>query len=193
MKSHLKKHHLQKPGNRQKICAMHLVPGEWKKMFNEGQYYRLVAECLNMCVYKDGLKINGYLITATGIYLVLGNPHEATQKLALFFEGIKKAITHRHAQNGYQDAHNQITLYHLFRKLPFLNIQLIKLLTARPVALLYYDAVLERQKKRLAQEYYCSVNDYTGAKGPVAVTPIPHDEDIQLIPAPNVKDEYLFE
>lgn len=58
----------------------------------------------------------------------------------------------------------------LFTLRPAADYRIYKLITGVPVRTRYYDTRLERIKKLVKKEPFCSLIDYTGGAGPVKVT-----------------------
>lgn len=173
--------------------ALRLVPGEWRNIYSEQQYCTVVAECLNKCVYHDGLVLYGYLITGTGILLITAHK-ETEQKLRAFYDYIKQAVYKQLHPHNERTKDNTVAFYHLFRKYRLTDGNLVKLLLGCPVALPYHDAGLERLQYQLQREPYCSVIDYPGAVGPVIIYKIAHGTEIYCIEAEiEISDHYLFE
>lgn len=191
--SRKQEHHTGHHDNR--THAVRLVPGDWKKLFGKEHFYTVTAECLNTCVYNKNMHIHGYVITYNSICLLIGNGDKVHEKLTAFYDEIKKAILKQRRHAGYNDAENEITLYHLFRSYRILNTALKHLLVGKDVNLPYYNPQVARLKQWLKCQPFCSVIDYTGAKGPVAVTKPEHNHELHFtqIGIADIKDEYLLE
>jgi hypothetical protein len=157
--------------------SMTLQLCDWKNEFTERQYKVLIAEALNYCVYKEGMKIAGYLITKRRLCLVLiSGPSHVNELLQIFYKRLRKEIQHAHHRKNIPaealekteaiaaEKHPQ-----LFIRYPLQNYMLIRLITGQSVNLPYYSPHLARLKDRIAHCDFCSAMDYTGAEGPVVV------------------------
>lgn len=149
------------------VSAYTLEIGEWRNEYPHDQCKRIIAEALNDTVHKKEMIIVGYLITEQKLYLVLrmepATIHEAFRK---FYEKVSAAIRWHleDAERTYKTDTN------LFERRPLLDTYLIRLLTGRKMSLPYYDPYLERLKAKLRHYNFCSVIDYAGGEGPVAVS-----------------------
>ncbi len=167
------KHELQ-PYERH-LHAVTLVAGDWRRLFTEMEFKLLIAEALNTCSHIMGMRIAGYLITRRRICLVL-KVHRKYLKMILerfqyvLFEIVIAACERRKRErfNSCGPEH-EIVLAHLFRPFHLYNEHLILLLTGRKIKIPYYDHRLERMQAKLHNYPFCSVPDYVGAEGPVAI------------------------
>lgn len=179
-----------------------LQAGEWRKWFTEEQYKLIIAQALNDCVYYEELGptrmvITGYYINSQRVYLILKARHAAINKvLDLFFEKVRNAIRmelnkwlHLPGHFEKKEQLDMIRMYEvrLFEKFPFINDWLVHLITGRKVVLKcydtesdtyveYFDPRLERLKRMIKQETYCSAIDYAGGESPVIIT-VPDDTE----------------
>jgi len=168
-----------------------LRAGPWRRMFPELQYKFMIASALNECIGHEefgGRKflITGYLLTNRRIYIVCKTRFTAIESiLDLFYRKIKRAIRHdlrrRNWLPGYSIAERSkeiagINEEELFEKFRLTNDWLIQLITGHDVALGYYDPKLEKLKKIIQHEQFCSAIDYSGGESPVIISK-PHPNE----------------
>lgn len=159
-----------------------LKAGAWRKWFTEEQYKWMMAVSLNECQTPEDpcmplLLIKGYLIKEDKIYLVCKTENEDLHRiLDFFYWTVKQTVLHElnrlyrlHESGIWHERHKTMEKhgYHLFEKRPFTNEWLVSLITGHPVSLKYYDPLLERMKKMVKEENYCSAIDYAGGISPV--------------------------
>lgn len=144
--------------------AVELVIGQWKRMFSDHHLKIFIAEALNYCISHNGMIIYGYLITDKRICLILDiQKSDLAVVLSGFFESVSMLIS----EPRYNNIRIDERINGLFTIRPLLNDQLVSLLIGKPVVLPYYDKNLARLKDRLSHAHFCSVIDYSGARGPV--------------------------
>ena len=162
-----------------------LYAGPWKKKFSELRYKFMVASVLNECAGAEefaGSKflITGYLLTGRRIYIIckIRFTHLANI-LDLFKRKIKAAIEYElnreRRRPGYSAAEQfieevRINEEELFEKFPITNYWLIQLITGNEVELGYDDPKLEKLKKIIQHEQFCSAIDYSGGESPVIIS-----------------------
>jgi hypothetical protein len=162
------------------IQTIRLEIGLWKQLFVDEQNKLMIAKALNYCVYK-GLHIAGYLITENNVYLVLRIDTESLiRMLNMFDDTLRKEIKqHQEYIRNHANHHRSDDRFKtgesfigLFVKHRLYNYKLIQLITGQPVDIPYHDPHLVWLKKRLRSSDFCSVIDYSGAKGPVEISRI---------------------
>jgi len=161
------------------IHAIRLETGLWQHLFADEQNKLIIASALNYCVYK-GLHIMGYLITENNIYLVLKTDAESlTRMLNMFDDTLRKEIKHQqeYIKNYKGDNHDERfkttgAFIGLFTKHHLANYKLVQLITGQAVNIPYHDPHLAWLKEHLRKAEFCSVIDYSGAKGPVKISGI---------------------
>jgi hypothetical protein len=159
------------------IQAIRLETGLWRHLFADEQNKLMIAKALNHCVYK-GLHIAGYLITENNVYLVLKTDTESlTRMLNIFDDILRKEIKRHQEYLKSKAAHHHDGRFRagesfigLFTKHRLYNYKLIQLITGQPVDIPHHDPHLAWLKDRLRNAEFCSVIDYSGAKGPVKIS-----------------------
>jgi hypothetical protein len=174
------------------IQAISLIIGAWKGLFPEEQNKIIIAEALNYYSCSEGLIIIGYLITNRRVCLVLETDKGNMDKmLTLFYEGLKRAVQQYHDRlialdmrtyNSKGEIKKEGLFASMFVQRPLVNDYLIRLITGREVNLPYYNPHLARLKDRLHNYNFCSVIDYSGAKGPVIVKLLEKEESFNVNP-----------
>lgn len=160
------------------VNALLLKTGLWKQHFPDDQNKLMIAQALNYCTYHKGLHIVGYLITSSNLYLVLRiEKVDISNMLAVFYDALRKEIKqHQEYLKNQQPQADGIrtkageAFTGLFTQYDLLNYKLIRLITGQPTDEIFYDPQLAWLKKRLQHYNFCSIIDYSGAKGPVKIT-----------------------
>jgi len=150
-----------------------LVMGPWKKDIPENQRNIIIATALNDCSYKGYLKVTGYLITNRRVFLILSDTKEVIdQLLELFYKKVALGI-HEYEKmiSKYTSKEASLLEEHdaLFKKYPFYNWYIKKLITGQKIALPYYDPHVAKLEDQIRDYNFCSAIDYSGAKSPVIV------------------------
>lgn len=160
------------------LFCITLKIGRWKFHFTEAECNIMIAEALNDWAASPepelaGVKITGYLISSTKLYLVLYHPEDFKLSLLdIFYGEIGKAIRDRH---HHFKANTQVTVPEkeknkkLFDVLPVNNDYVTLLITGRQVRIPYYNPHLAWLENYIQNHNFCSALDYSGAKGPVEV------------------------
>ena len=175
-----------------KMPRLALSIGEWRNLFREAEYKLVISKALNY--YLDQINGNknrpfsvyytGYLITKTGIYLVLDIDHKTIvskrdqtnyhQKIIQnLISSLNKNVTaiieaihgtnmlNRGLIKNGDTNRLQVTAVELFEEFPFNNYLLLKLITGYKEEPGYYDPRLARLKSRISNERFCSAVFYT--------------------------------
>jgi len=159
--------------------AFVLRMGKWRHAFDKYQYKTMVAVALNACTDQATedfwVKIAGYLITEKKLVIVWRIAKGEPERIFHFFETrlraeIRKMKKYMEEYRGEKSLVPEIDIHERLFEIPLLyQNRLVKLITGQQVKLPYYDPQLARLKTYLHRENFCSVLDYTGAKGPVIV------------------------
>ncbi|MFT5891227.1 MAG: hypothetical protein ACI9Y7_001328 [Dokdonia sp.] len=161
-KHHHKTHHL----------LLHFGP--WIEDLPEDEVLVLISVALNYCVLHEEIKIKGYLITRSHLCLVIkSHKHSIHHILTVLSEQIASGV-YAYLKLMYEEDDEEKVIYlhdqySMFTKHTLQNRYLIQLITGKDVKLPYYSPKLARLKSLTHNYNYCSVPDYTGAKGPVTV------------------------
>ncbi|MEO6176892.1 MAG: hypothetical protein ABIP27_17195 [Flavobacterium circumlabens] len=155
--------------------------GNWKDNFDLNYTHSLIAIALNhSCKYHD-LIVNGYLITAKSVYLVVKTPEKSIENMLskienhihLLLKNENQTLKNKNFNIDFildnEDVFFEIQ-EPLFKVSPLKNDDLISLITGKKIELPYYDRRLEALKKLIHHHPFCSAIDYSGAIGPVYVT-----------------------
>ncbi len=147
---------------------------DWVKDVPEDKLLVLVSVALNHCVYNHKIKIKGYLITRTTLYLVM-TPYEESLKHALdfFSEQIHLRVDAYLKNKDEEDVLQKTSIENtVFIKHQLQDYDLIKIITGKDVKLPYHSPRIAYLKKITHNYKYCSVSDYKGVLGPVIVDTI---------------------
>lgn len=167
------------PEQRRHELAFTLVTGSWRKLFNIYESRLLIAEALNYCVYSQELVIRGYQITPEKVYLVLQANHDRINRILLiFFEKVRRELlkhiaklksegVHLAMQEEIWEGDNAYTA--LFEKHTGMNRYLRQMLTGKKATPPYYDPEWQYVQQSVHHCDFCSLVDYSGAKGPVEI------------------------
>ncbi len=153
----------------------------WGKEVPYTQRKVMIAEALNTCTYHRYLKVIGYLITVRKVFLIIETQdYRLEDALRLFYECIADSIHHylreereldQERCEEYQEIEEKHIAHHdLFKRYPFDNEYLLKLIIGQEIDLLYYSPYLAKLKDQIHDYNYCSALDYRGAKSPVTIT-----------------------
>jgi hypothetical protein len=163
-------------GKESPVCSALLIMGSWKNSFTDIQSNIIIAEALNTCNYDKVFKLSGYMISQKRVFLVLKLQQDDLHSKMLMFNQhllaeIRKQLVFISSQVPEMTAQDllQPDLKKLFRQYILKDQSLIRLLTGERVELPYYDPKLERLKHQVNSNPFCSVIDYSGAKGPVVI------------------------
>jgi len=172
----------------QTIC---LNIGPWRKLFPAGQSELMIARALNNCINEGELVVNGYLINHEALWLVIpANTNDIDRIDAMLQDRIRKNIQlhfgkERQLQYKAKDAinheKNNKKVDSLFTRNPFINQDLVKLITGKIIELPYYDRHLAKLKAIINRSKFCSAIDYAGVEGPVIVTLIEDEPEDGII------------
>lgn len=155
--------------------------GNWKNNFDLNYTNTIIAIALNHCCKYHDLIINGYLITASSLYLVV-KTHEKSidtilnkieDRINLLLKDDKRTLKNKKYNIDFILDHEDVFFEiqePLFKVYPLKNEHLIPLITGKKIELPYYDRRLEALKKLIHHHPFCSAIDYSGAIGPVNVT-----------------------
>jgi hypothetical protein len=160
------------------VSALLLKTGLWKQHFPDDQNKLMIAQALNYCTYHNGLQIVGYLITSSNLYLVLRiEKADISNMLAVFYDALRKEIKQYQEYLKNQKPQGDgirvkagEAFTGLFTQYELLNYKLIRLITGQPANEPFFDPQLAWLKKGLQHYNFCSIKDYSGAKGPVKIT-----------------------
>ncbi|WP_299683506.1 hypothetical protein [uncultured Dokdonia sp.] len=147
--------------------------GDWTKEVPENELLICISIALNHCVCDKKIKIKGYLITATTLYLVMTS-YKDSLKLALEFLSeqitlsVDAHLKHIQHANG-NKIFNSSNQNKMFTMHQLQDYDLIKLITGKDVKLSYHNPRIAYFKKITHTYKYCSVSDYKGVLGPVIV------------------------
>jgi hypothetical protein len=170
--------------------TIELVIGNWKVWFGDKKTKLLIAEGLNewldyerkmalgkLIPYEKKKELNGYLITANSVFLIVKSPEKTfPHQLEIFFNIMTGLIEHHHHVFKMNDSHgaesiNSKLLYHRpFEQRSFFNDDLVKLMLGKKIKSSYFDLELANLIANIKHYNYCSAIDYAGAKGPVVIT-----------------------
>jgi hypothetical protein len=160
------------------VNALLLKTGFWKQHFPDEQNKLMIAQALNYCTYHKGLQILGYLITSSNLYLVLRiEKADISNMLAIFYDALRKEIKqHQEYLKNQKPQGDGIrtkageAFTGLFTQYDLLNHKLIQVITGQPTNEFFHDPQLAWLKRCLQHYNFCSIKDYSGAKGPVKIT-----------------------
>lgn len=182
-----------------------LQAGKWKKGFSDRQYKLIVALALNDCTEETGpfdknVQISGYFISKALVCVVfLLNETGISDVTTYFYEKVKRYIRAEQQRtvrmpewedDDDDETDNVIPMLAagLFTSKPAADHRIAGLITGQRVTSRYYDPKLERLRKMVQEEIFCSAKDYADkeAKTPVRVT-VPEKNDrkgvsIQVLP-----------
>ncbi|MBC8053122.1 MAG: hypothetical protein H7Y13_08655 [Sphingobacteriaceae bacterium] len=158
------------------VCSVLLIMGAWQNSFTEAQNNIIIAEALNHCIFTEGLKLTGYLIAQKRAFLVMKHHKpDLTKKMLIFHHALLIEIKKQFSflcsllPEITESPRSQPDLKRLFNQYLLKDQSLIQLITGHRVELPYYDPQLERLKSQIYSNPFCSVIDYSGAKGPVII------------------------
>lgn len=158
------------------VCSALLIMGAWQNSFTEAQNNIIIAEALNHCICNEGLKLTGYLIAQKRVFLVIKlHKSDLSKKMLMFHHAllneIRKQLTFLCSllPDMTQPPRFELDLKKIFKQYLLKDQSLIQLITGHRVELPYYDPQLERLKNQVYNNPFCSVIDYSGAKGPVLI------------------------
>jgi len=149
-----------------------LVMESWCKEIEEEQRNIIISEALNYCSYYENLEVLGYLITKRRLFLIARSRRVLFDKiLTVFYNQVAKGIAaYKKINGGYKHELVLVNDTHkLFRKYPFYNKYIQKIIIGQQINLPYYDPHLVRLKDQIHNYNYCSALDYAGGKSPVIV------------------------
>lgn len=147
----------------------------WRLYFPDEELKLILAEALNDTIIAKRILIRGYLITSWRLYLILWADEEQTEEFLKHFTNcmirniIKKVETDLKEHRSSGDFH---AFQELFVRYPFYNAELVDLLIGKELKTNYYQPKLAWMKDQLKNYKFCSVRNYTGAKGPVFINGI---------------------
>ena len=157
-----------------KTLAIKLVYKQWHHHFSKEVRKILIAESLNKAVSDKDLKIHGYLIMETKMYLLVEKRDEITETLESFYYFLKNSLIdyfkkkEQHSSKFHMEFEDLNRNLFLEQKLYDKNLEL--LLTGRKINKPYHDPNLLKLKAVLKQTKYCSTIDYSGGISPVIIS-----------------------
>ncbi len=147
--------------------SFYLQTSNWTSAFSDRTVKIIIAEGLNYCTEKEGMRIAGYLITVKILFIVLELRHGNAEELLAAFELWLSRKLREFGKLPADDSGRPLLIRGVLR-----DEQLIRLLTGRQVLLPYTDKKLLRLKELVSHADFCSAIDYSGARGPVSVSGI---------------------
>lgn len=147
--------------------SFYLQTGSWTRAFSDQTVKVIIAEGLNYCTEKEGMRIAGYLITVKILIIVLEVHHGHAEELLAAFEVWLSRKLREFAKLPANCNDKPLLIRGVLR-----DEQLIRLLTGRKVLLPYTDKKLTYLKELVSHADFCSAIDYSGAKGPVRLSVI---------------------
>ena len=155
------------------IHNLELRFGPWIKDLPEDKILRLISITLNYCVVNEEIRIKGYLITKSHLYLVLIYQTDAINHILGVLSKKMAHGVYTHLGFSYDDQDEKTIhpsdQYGMFKKYSLQDYDLIKLITGKEVKLPFNSPKITYLKNVLHGNNYCSVQDYAGALGPVIV------------------------
>jgi hypothetical protein len=159
----------------QRFC---LQMREWKNYFTEKERKLILALALNYCVNYDKIKIEGYLISRHKLFLILRcDTQEADVILNDLHEQLRRQLRQELKMKRRFFREEEILdnedidelLVKIFDTCRLTDTTLIRLITGLEVELPYHSRWLEKLKRYVHTNGFCSAIDYAGGVGPVKV------------------------
>jgi hypothetical protein len=160
----------------QRFC---LQMGEWRNYFIEKERKLILALALNYCVNYDKIKIEGYLISRSKLFLILRcEKQEADEILNDLHEQLRRQLRQElkikrrflSEEERIDDEDIDELSLKAFDTCRLTDTALTRLITGQDVELPYHSRWLEKLKHYVHTNGFCSAIDYAGGTGPVKVS-----------------------